>query len=125
MILNIDPVSSLQAATKQYVDKSIVKMEKIEILGTNPNVSKNQTSRTLTFKNIEPKVVIFTEFNGSETVNIILSDYKNSVEIPTYNTITFTRNGKVVTITSQPGSTVAYPVLNFSGEKYIVLGIEL
>lgn len=125
LILHSDPTQSLQAATKQYVDKSIVKMEKIEILGTNPNVSKNQTSRTLTFKNIEPKVVIFTEFNGSETVNIILSDYKNSVEIPTYNTITFTRNGKVVTITSQPGSTVAYPVLNFSGEKYIVLGIEL
>lgn len=77
LILHGDPVSSLQAATKQYVDNSIIKMEKVEYIGTSTSDDRDQ-SVNVSFLKIIHKIVIFVSrpAGGDKNETVILSDYE-------------------------------------------------
>ena len=122
LVLHGDPISSLQAATKQYVDKLFnIK----EYVGTGTN------NFDISF-DIIPRVVLLKHTRIGERYDahyateacILLSKKSNTADLSTYSTsiiVTAAFNNKIVSITQETSS---LNPLNQSGKNYIAIAFS-
>lgn len=96
LLLNRDPVSSLQAANKQYVDKNDIKMNTGQYTGTGTYGEGNKN--VLTFDDEPWLVIVSPLFQSSENKDIIFINpqtlvYSNDIKLASYPIyLTWTEN---------------------------------
>ena len=131
LILNRDPISSLQAATKRYVDK--LKAEIIAYVGDDNSLWAPGVDYTLTktFTRIEPKILFFFKSTLEDDVAsyypaFYIKNDSNSYKV--YDNATLTSiyvvfNGKEITF-HETFEGNFYTEINRVNCNYTILGIE-